>query len=83
MRCNSRCKILFSSIVFKYVYYLVGWLGYPDDVIQKLTKKYLGLGYKSFKIKVGLNKDDDYRRCSLIRKEIGWENDLVLIIFLL
>jgi L-fuconate dehydratase len=49
----------------------VGWLGYDDDKLRRLCRKYLADGWESFKIKVGRDLDEDIRRCALIREEIG------------
>ena len=43
-------------------YAQVGWLGYPDDKIQKLSKEFLEKGFDSFKMKVGTDIEDDKRR---------------------
>lgn len=40
----------------------VGWLGYSDDKIRSLAKKYLDDGFTAFKMKVGGNLEDDKRR---------------------
>ncbi|XP_011882314.1 PREDICTED: mitochondrial enolase superfamily member 1-like [Vollenhovia emeryi] len=56
----------------------VGWLGYSDEQLKDLCKKFLGLGYTAFKIKVGRNLEDDIRRCKVIRKVIGYTNKLML-----
>lgn len=52
-------------------------MGYPDDLVISLTKKYMAMGYTSFKIKVGVSDEDDYRRCKLVRETIGEKNNLV------
>lgn len=56
----------------------VGWLGYSDQQLEELCKRFLDLGYTAFKIKVGQNLQDDIRRCEVIRKAIGYENKLML-----
>ncbi|KAL6263975.1 hypothetical protein P5V15_004056 [Pogonomyrmex californicus] len=56
----------------------VGWLGYSDQQVEDLCKKFLDLGYTAFKIKVGRDLQDDIKRCELIRKVIGYENKLML-----
>lgn len=56
----------------------VGWLGYSNDKVRELCKKYLDLGFTHFKIKVGGNIKNDIDRCKLIRKEIGDVNKLML-----
>jgi L-fuconate dehydratase len=56
----------------------VGWLGYPDDKIQRLCREGLAAGFTRFKIKVGLDQADDARRAALVRKEIGEGRALML-----
>lgn len=56
----------------------VGWLGYSDQQLEDLCRKFLGLGYTAFKIKVGGNLQDDLRRCEVIRRAIGHENKLMV-----
>ncbi|XP_076171858.1 mitochondrial enolase superfamily member 1 isoform X1 [Ptiloglossa arizonensis] len=56
----------------------VGWLGYSDDKVKHLCEKFMGLGFTSFKAKVGQNLKDDVRRCQVIRDTIGYENKLML-----
>lgn len=56
----------------------IGWLGYSDEKVKKLCKKFLDLGFTSFKAKVGQNIKDDIKRCRLIRETIGYENKLML-----
>lgn len=53
-----------------------GWLGYSDELLKELCDKYLKLGFTDFKVKVGLNFEDDYRRCSSVRKYIGNDKNL-------
>lgn len=48
-----------------------GWLGYSDDQLRELCREGLDLGWTRFKIKVGRDPVDDWRRCSIIREEIG------------
>ncbi|XP_028042334.1 mitochondrial enolase superfamily member 1-like [Bombyx mandarina] len=56
----------------------VGWLGYSDELVEELCDKYLKLGFTYFKVKVGRNFEDDYRRCSAVRRYIGDENVLMV-----
>ncbi|XP_026320036.1 mitochondrial enolase superfamily member 1-like [Hyposmocoma kahamanoa] len=56
----------------------VGWLGYSDELLKELCEKYLKLGFTHFKVKVGLSMEDDYRRCSAVRKYIGEKNYLMV-----
>ena len=55
-----------------------GWLGYPDDEIRRLSQEGLAAGWSHFKIKVGLDLEDDLRRSALVRDEIGPERKLML-----
>ena len=50
-----------------------GWLGYSDEKIVKLCEKYISMGWKHFKVKVGLDLEADVKRLELIRKTIGDE----------
>ncbi|MCK0159188.1 L-fuconate dehydratase [Allomuricauda sp. F6463D] len=54
-----------------------GWLGYPDDKMRRLCKEAKESGFKHMKIKVGSDLEDDMRRASIIREEIG--DDLKLM----
>ncbi|XP_068626646.1 mitochondrial enolase superfamily member 1-like [Battus philenor] len=56
----------------------VGWMGYSDELVKQLCEKYIELGFTHFKVKVGRNLDDDYRRCSAVRKYIGDDNFLMV-----
>nr|MDJ0766924.1 enolase C-terminal domain-like protein [Myxococcota bacterium] len=55
-----------------------GWLGYSDDRIRRLCKEGITDGWNHFKIKVGLDHEDDLRRCQIIRDEIGPQRKLML-----
>jgi len=48
-----------------------GWLGYSDDKVRRLCREALAEGWTHFKIKVGVNIEDDCRRAALMREEIG------------
>jgi L-fuconate dehydratase len=48
-----------------------GWLGYTDDQLRQICRDALAEGWTHFKIKVGADIEDDIRRCSIIREEIG------------
>ncbi|XP_074640533.1 mitochondrial enolase superfamily member 1-like [Tubulanus polymorphus] len=54
-----------------------GWIGYSDDKIRMLCKKYLADGFTKFKVKIGADLQDDIRRCTIIREEIGYENQMM------
>ena len=55
-----------------------GWLGYDDDKLRALCRKYLAAGWDTFKIKVGRDLDDDIRRCRILREEIGPDRRLMV-----
>jgi len=48
-----------------------GWLGYSDDKLARLAAQAATDGFRAIKIKVGLNVDDDIRRCRIARDAIG------------
>jgi L-fuconate dehydratase len=54
-----------------------GWLGYSDDKLRLLCREAIALGWNHLKIKVGRDLEDDIRRCTIIREEIGWERKLM------
>ncbi len=54
-----------------------GWLGYSDDKIRALCREGIAQGWNRFKIKVGRDPQDDQRRCSIIREEIGADGFLM------
>lgn len=56
----------------------IGWLGYTDEQVSSLCKKALAAGFKRFKMKVGLNAEEDARRAALIRQEVGWDVPLMM-----
>ena len=55
-----------------------GWLGYSDEKLRRLCREAIAAGWSHFKIKVGKDLDDDIRRCSIIREEIGWDRKLMM-----
>ena len=54
-----------------------GWLGYSDEKMRRLCREAKAAGFNHMKIKVGSDLDDDIRRASIIREEIG--DDLKLM----
>lgn len=48
-----------------------GWLGYSDEKLARLAKEALDQGFQHIKLKVGVDLDDDIRRCSIAREVIG------------
>ena len=55
-----------------------GWLGYPDEKIRRLSREAVAAGWGHVKIKVGRDLEDDARRASIIREEIGPERKLMM-----
>jgi len=49
----------------------VGWLGYPDEQVRRLTRAAYADGWRAMKMKVGGPIEDDIRRARIIRDEIG------------
>jgi L-fuconate dehydratase len=50
-----------------------GWLGYSDDKLVRLARQAVNDGFRTIKLKVGLDMEDDLRRCRLAREAIGSE----------
>jgi L-fuconate dehydratase len=48
-----------------------GWLGYDDDKMRRLLREAIDAGFDQLKLKVGADPDDDLRRCTIAREEIG------------
>ena len=55
-----------------------GWLGYSDDKVRELARDALAEGWTHFKQKVGGDGEQDIRRATLLREEIGWDNILMM-----
>jgi L-fuconate dehydratase len=55
-----------------------GWLGYSDEKIRRLCREGLAAGWSHFKIKVGGNLQDDIRRLTIVREEIGKDRKLMV-----
>jgi L-fuconate dehydratase len=55
-----------------------GWLGYPEKKVRSLCREALAKGWSHFKVKVGAAVEDDVRRVSAVREEIGPERKLML-----
>ncbi|MEU6412731.1 L-fuconate dehydratase [Microbispora sp. NPDC046933] len=48
-----------------------GWLGYDDAKLRRLCREAVAGGWTHVKLKVGANIEDDVRRLSIAREEIG------------
>jgi L-fuconate dehydratase len=55
-----------------------GWLGYSDEKIRRLCQEGLAEGWTRFKVKVGADLQDDIRRCTIVRAEIGPDRALMI-----
>jgi L-fuconate dehydratase len=55
-----------------------GWLGYSDEKLRALCRRLLAEGWQHVKMKVGANLEDDIRRATIIRSEIGPERRLMM-----
>ncbi len=55
-----------------------GWLGYSDEKLVRLAKEAVADGFRTIKLKVGGNVEDDVRRCGLARAAVG--NDVSIAI---
>ncbi|HEU5101681.1 MAG TPA: L-fuconate dehydratase [Roseiflexaceae bacterium] len=55
-----------------------GWLGYSDDKLRALLREAVAKGWTHIKMKVGANIEDDLRRASIIRQEIGPDRTLMM-----
>src|SRR5215204_5623027 len=55
-----------------------GWLGYSDEKIRRLCREAVAEGWGHIKIKVGRDVEDDARRASIIREEIGPDRKLMM-----
>jgi L-fuconate dehydratase len=55
-----------------------GWLGYSDDKVRQLCREAIAEGWTHFKMKVGVNIEDDVHRAQLMRDEIGAERTLMM-----
>jgi L-fuconate dehydratase len=55
-----------------------GWLGYSDEKLRALCREAVAGGWSHVKVKVGQNLDDDIRRATIVREEIGPERKLMM-----
>ncbi len=55
-----------------------GWLGYSDEKLARLCQEALEQGFTHLKLKVGVDLDDDIRRCRIAREVIGDEIKLMI-----
>jgi L-fuconate dehydratase len=55
-----------------------GWLGYSDEQMRILCREARVEGWDYFKLKVGVNVEDDVRRARIMREEIGPDCKLMM-----
>ena len=55
-----------------------GWLGYSDEKLRRLCREARASGFTHTKFKVGRDLDDDIRRLTIARKELG--DDMTIMI---
>ncbi len=55
-----------------------GWLGYPDDKLRRLCREAKDAGFTHTKFKVGHNLEDDIRRLTIAREELGWDMKIMI-----
>lgn len=48
-----------------------GWLGYPDEKLERLARQAVADGFRTIKLKVGERIDDDLRRLRIARAAVG------------
>ena len=56
----------------------VGWYGYDTDTLRDLCRGYVAGGWSHFKLKVGGDPEDDLRRGTAVREEIGDSRRLMI-----
>ncbi|MET8162300.1 L-fuconate dehydratase [Sphaerisporangium sp. NPDC005289] len=54
-----------------------GWLGYDDDKLRGLCREAVAEGWTHVKLKVGADVEDDVRRLSIAREELGGRTLLI------
>ncbi|WP_350335982.1 L-fuconate dehydratase [Coralliovum pocilloporae] len=55
-----------------------GWLGYPDDKLRRLCREAKAAGFTHTKFKVGRDLEDDIRRLTIAREELGDEMNIMI-----
>lgn len=71
----NKLQIFLISFHF---FLFIGWLGYSNEKMTDLCKKYQAKGFTAFKIKIGQDVNRDIERCKLMRDLIGYTNVLML-----
>ncbi|WP_371168157.1 L-fuconate dehydratase [Aliiroseovarius sp. 2305UL8-7] len=55
-----------------------GWLGYSDDKLRRLCREARDAGFTHTKFKVGRSLDDDIRRLTIAREEMGDDMNIMI-----
>jgi L-fuconate dehydratase len=55
-----------------------GWLGYDDEKLRRLCRQAVDAGFRYIKMKVGRDLQDDVRRLTIARDEVGPEVNLMI-----
>ena len=55
-----------------------GWLGYSDDKLRRLCREARAAGFTHTKFKVGRCLDDDIRRLTIAREELGETTNIMI-----
>jgi L-fuconate dehydratase len=55
-----------------------GWLGYSDEKMRALCRQAVNAGWTHLKMKVGRSIEDDVRRASIAREELGRDRKLMM-----
>lgn len=55
-----------------------GWLGYSDDKLRRLCQEARAAGFTHTKFKVGRDLDDDIRRLTIAREELGEDMNIMI-----
>jgi L-fuconate dehydratase len=55
-----------------------GWLGYPDEKLERLCREAVAEGFRHVKLKVGRDVEEDIRRATIARRAIGPDAKLMI-----
>ncbi|MCL2891960.1 enolase C-terminal domain-like protein [Brenneria tiliae] len=55
-----------------------GWLGYSEEKMRMLARQAVADGWTHLKQKVGADIEQDIRRATILREELGWDYKLMM-----
>lgn len=55
-----------------------GWLGYSEEKMRSLARQAVADGWTHLKQKVGADIEQDIRRATILREELGWDYKLMM-----